>query len=208
MPPIVISLCDLTGNAVRPWARVGYECWCIDLQHPGDGSTDEPNIRKIREDVTVWELPANGDIAFAFAFPPCTDLAVSGARWFPGKGLLRLAEAIRVVGHCQRLCEASGAPWILENPVSVLASHWRKPDFYFHPHEYAGYLQNSSEELYTKKTCLWGGGGFVMPPQLSLPPTLGSKMHLLPPSANRDNLRSVTPIGFSQALFLANRRRI
>ena len=30
---IVISLCDLTGHMVLPWAEAGYECWCVDVQH-------------------------------------------------------------------------------------------------------------------------------------------------------------------------------
>jgi len=60
-------------------------------------------------------------------------------------------------------------------------------------------------DTYTKKTCLWTGGGFKMPEKRSVEPTEGSKMHLMPPSENRANLRSATPMGFAQAVFEANR---
>jgi hypothetical protein len=51
---------------------------------------------------------------------------------------------------------------MLENPVGVLSSYWRKPDHTFDPCDYGGYL-NPAGDAYTKKTCLWTGGGFIMP---------------------------------------------
>lgn len=101
------------------------------------------------------------------------------------------------------LCEDSRAPWMLENPVSRLSSLWRKPDHAFHPCDFAGYVEGL--DAYTKKTCLWTGGGFVMPPTMRVEPSEGSRMHLMPPSEDRANLRSATPEGFARAVFLANR---
>jgi len=198
----VVSLCDRTGNAVRPWARAGYKCYIVDLQHPPGESSVEENIIRVGADVSTYELP--GKPSFVFAFPPCTDLAVSGARWFQAKGLLALSDGIRLVAHCAKLCENSDAPYMIENPVSTLATYWRKPDHKFDPCEYAGYLHDPSEEAYTKKTCLWTGGGFIMPEKKPVRPALGSKMHVLPPSEDRANIRAETPKGFSQAVFLAN----
>lgn len=204
MQQLVLSLCDLTGNACKPWAEAGYECLTVDIQHPSGVGESVGNIRKVGADVTRFCPPLGRSIAFVFAFPPCTNLAVSGARWFRDKGLDGLVDALSVVAACKRICEASGAPYLLENPVSTLSTYWRKPDYVFDPCDYAGYLENPEKEAYTKKTCLWAGGGFVMPPERGVKATLGSKMHLMPPSAERANLRSVTPAGFSRAVFLHN----
>jgi len=197
---VVVSLCDLTGVMVRPWAEAGHDCLCLDTQHSiradrvervGAGSITYrwADVRS----VTPADLP-NPHIVFAF--PPCTHLAVSGARDFARKGLRLLIDALEVVEACRMLCEFSGAPWMLENPVSRLSTLWRKPDHLFDPCDYG--------EPYTKRTCLWTGGGFVMPPKAPVPATLGSAIHVMPPSADRANLRSATPMGFARAAFAAN----
>ena len=202
--PLVLSLCDLTTHAVEPWASVGYECWAIDLQHPTGIGSPLNGIRKVGADVTRWCPPLGRPVAFVFAFPPCTHLAVSGARWFKDKGLDALSDSLRIVAACNRICEASNAPFLIENPVSTLSTYWRKPDHAFDPCDYAGYLDDPSQEAYTKRTCLWVGGGFILPAPKRVEPSLGSKMHLLPPSEERANLRSATPRGFSRAVFDAN----
>ncbi len=152
----------------------------------------------------VYGYPATDRPDIVFAFPPCTDLAVSGARWFAAKGPDALARAVALVHRCRWIAERSGARWMIENPVGRLSSAWRKPDYIFHPHEYAGYLSEPLADQYTKKTCLWVGDSFVMPPTRSLPPVLGSKMHTMAPGPNRANLRSATPAGFARAVFDAN----
>jgi hypothetical protein len=197
----VLSLCDHSGNAVQPWADAGYNCICVDLKH--EGTSQEGNITFIGADVRSFELPEL-EYAFVFAFPPCTDLAVSGARWFKDKGLEALYEALGVVIACKKLCEQTGAPYLIENPISTLATYWRKPDHMFNPCDYAGYLTDPEPEAYTKKTCLWVGNGFRIPKPKPVFPVHGSKMHRLPPSEDRAELRAVTPIGFSQAVFMAN----
>jgi len=201
---IVISLCDYSLEAVRPWAAAGYECWCVDLQHCAGSGELAGGIRRIGADVTRWCPPLNRPIAFVMAWPPCTHLAVSGARWFKGKGLDLLADSLRIVAACARIAEASGAPYLIENPVGTLATYWRKPDYTFDPCDYAGYADDPAAEAYTKRTCLWTGGGFVMPEPRPVVPLLGSLMHRLPPSEERANLRSRTPQGFARAVFAAN----
>ena len=208
MEPIVLSLCDRTGNMVRPWLEAGYECWIVDVQHPPGvqvhNNDDTGNLVTVGADVTTW-LPPRRDYAFVAAFPPCTDLAVSGARWYKDKGLAALARAAELVERCRLICEWSGAPWMLENPVGTLSTYWRQPDHKFDPHEYAQLADDPDAEAYTKRTCLWTGGGFVMPERHPLAPMLGSKMWTLPPSEDRADLRSVTPTGFARAVYLANR---
>ncbi len=198
----VLSLFDRTGNMVKPWAEAGYDCWCVDSQHEG-GYYRVGNITEIGADLLRWQLPVPKRYAIVFAFPPCTHLAVSGARWWAGKGLRALAGAIELVARAAEICEESGAPWMIENPIGALASHWRKPDAKFDPCDYGGYLEPPGD-AYTKRTCLWTGNGFVVPVPKPVFPYEGSRMHLLPPSEDRANLRSETPMGFARAVYLAN----
>jgi hypothetical protein len=205
----VVSLFDRTGTMVRPWAIAGYQCLCLDIQHteltspecfPSGGCIDKHGC-----DVRNYSKVYNLNPAIIFAFPPCTNLAVSGARWFQAKGLQGVIDALELVEAAREICDGSEAPYMIENPVSTLSTYWRKPDYRFDPCDYAGYLPDSTEDAYTKKTCLWTGNGFVMPAPRKVKPVLGSKMHRLPPSADRANLRSATPKGFAEAVFEANK---
>src|SRR6266403_4382795 len=92
--PIVISLFDYTTNMVRPWAGAGFVCYCVDLKHRA-GEQREGNIVCVGADILDW-LPRYADVKILFAFPPCTHVAVSGARWFRDKGLGALVEALRL----------------------------------------------------------------------------------------------------------------
>jgi hypothetical protein len=209
MKDTVISLFDVTGKMVAPWLDAGYECWIVDIQHPPayetGGVTSEGRLHKVHWDLTKpWLCPVSRErIAFVSAFPPCDHLAVSGARWFRGKGLRRLAVSIEMFATAAEFCEWSGAPYFIENPVSNIASHWRKPDCTFHPYDFTAY---ESADNYTKRTCLWTGGGFVMPTayRLLTLPAPDNRIHKCPPGPERHNIRSATPLGFSRAIFEAN----
>lgn len=187
---LVLSLFDVTGNMVGPWKEAGYETLCVDIARDGT-------------DIRKW-LPPRCEYRIVFAFPPCTDQAVSGSRWFKDKGLSGLASAIELVERARDICEWSGAPWMIENPVSMMSSYWREPDYTFHPHDFAGYEQDDN---YTKKTCLWTGNGFKMPEpnpdKFALHPP-DNRIHHAAPGPQRSAFRSVTPKGFAKAVFLAN----
>ena len=197
----VISCFDYTGNMLKPWADNGFECYCVDIKHIV-GESCCGNIVYVGADMRDW-LPPIRNIVFSAFFPPCTHVAVSGARWFKDKGLGGLLESIQLFYAAVRLAEWSQAPYLIENPVSTVSTYWRKPDFSFDPCDFAGYA-GGENDLYTKKTCLWVGGGFVMPLAKPRNPMQGSKMWKLPPSENRASLRSETPQGFAQAVFEAN----
>jgi hypothetical protein len=200
----VVSLCDRTGNMVRPWIENGYRAVTVDLQPKQEGDD--------RFHIVCDVLSLSDDFAkqfrpvAVFAFPPCTNLAVSGARWFTDKGLAGLIDGLRLVEKCRAICEASGAPWMLENPVSTLSTYWRKPDHTFHPWHYTAFELGDN---YTKTTCLWTGGGFVMPAQAH-DEALGQpddRIHKAPPSDDRADIRSATPMGFARAVFQSNGMR-
>lgn len=210
MKDVVISLFDYTGTMVAPWVEAGYEGWIVDRQHPvaydTGGVTQDGGLYLVNADLSKpWLPPVDRErIAFVAAFPPCDHLAVSGARWFRGKGLRALSDSIAMFATAAEFCEWADAPYMIENPVSAIASNWRQPDAYFHPHEYTGFCL---EDNYTKKTCLWVGNGFVVPapkdaPGLSEP---DDRIHKCPPGEERANIRSATPAGFARAVFEANR---
>jgi hypothetical protein len=123
---------------------------------------------------------------------------------------------------CAGLFDDLGCPYFIENPVSVLATKWRKPDHTFHPYEYGGYIAKNDaqhprwpdyiadRDAYPKKTCLWTGNGFVMPPKVPVEPESGhSRQHLKlgGKSAKTKNIRSATPRGFAIAVMAANTQK-
>ncbi len=196
-----LSLCDRTGIMLEPWARAGFDCIAVDTRHSGTGRRD--GITFTGADVRSW-LPPPRRYAIVFAFPPCTNLAVSGARWFQMKGMAGLTEAVEVVEACRRICEWSEAPWMIENPVATLASYWRKPDWFFDPCDYGAWLDPPGDH-YAKKTSVWAGNGLRRPEKRPVEALHTERtIHNLPPSPNRGDLRSVTPRGFAQAVFAAN----
>lgn len=200
----VIALCSRSGNILRPWAEAGHPCIAVDLENePRTEPVGEGTIEYVRADVREYEPPA-GEYAFACAFPPCTDLAVSGARWFRQKGLRTLADAIDTVGACQERLAGLGCPWFIENPVSTLSTHWREPDHRFDPFQFQGYTDR--DEAYTKETWLWAGSGFRMPRTDSgglSRDEADDRIHTMPPSDDRAEKRAETPRGFAIAVYLA-----
>lgn len=203
---IVISLCDLTGNMVKPWAEAGYECWCVDTAHSIRKERVEGLTHFVWGDARTWRPPEGKKIAFVAAFPPCTHSAVSGARDYKIKGGQMLRDTLEVFEACRQAASWSGAPYLIENPVGILSSipHIGKPDYYFNPYDFTGYEPSDN---YTKKTCIWAGNGFVMPPINRLA-GLGEpddRIHKAPPTDDRADIRSATPKGFSMAVFESNK---
>lgn len=187
---------------VLPWFSAGYECWIVDLRHRA-GIERDGLIVRVGVDVRRW-LPPRREYVAGFAFTPCTDQAVSGARWFKDKGLSGLAGAVELVEMSRDILEWIEAPWMLENPVGTISKYWRKPDRYVHPWQFAGWNEDIERENYTKKTGLWVGGGFVLPQMKPAAAPHRDDIHQMAPSEDRGDLRSVTPSGFARAVFEAN----
>ena len=239
----VVSLYDYTGEALRPWAERGYQCFAYDIQHPQSplsciGQELEPanvetfngggNIFYIHADLynvgTLLKIQKRhtGFAAFLSAFPVCTDMAVSGAKHFASKAKINPEFQNEAATHavlCSVLADKIGCPWYVENPVSVLSTLWRKPDHTFHPYEYGGYLPLDDShpryadyiaprDAYSKKTCLWTGGGFTLPATdpVECQSFGNSTQHakLGGKSTKTKNIRSATPRGFALAVCLSN----
>lgn len=195
-----VGLFETSGKMAKPWADAGFPCYCLDIQN--DGQTRD-GVTYLYADLSDPRdaLLALADVkpVFVAGFPPCDHLAVSGARWFKGKGLRALASSINLFATAAELCEGWGAPYLIENPVSTISTYWRKPDYTFHPGDYAALCPT---DTYTKKTCLWVGNGFRMPDRRPLDgAVLDDRIHKAAPGADRKNFRSATPLGFARAVY-------
>lgn len=224
---IIWSLFDGSGLMAQPWAEAGHTCYCFnydDADH-GDYTTAGAKVRHENiHYVNAWidnkfDFDVSPDIIFAF--PPCTDLAVSGAAHFEAKRKKNATFQVEAVITCKvtaRLAKKYNVPYMIENPVSVLSSMWRKPDYTFNPFEYGGYLAEDDKhpffpdiiparDGYNKKTCLWVGNGFVMPGKNAV--CVGSEDNpgwakLGGKSSRTKVIRSLTPRGFAKAVYEAN----
>tara|TARA_R100001244_G_scaffold132325_1_gene108218 strand:- start:1170 stop:1874 length:705 start_codon:yes stop_codon:yes gene_type:complete len=230
-----IFLYDRSGIMAQPWLDKGYECVLIDGQHEDGLHTDPDNPMLKRWGMWI-EAGYTGlettelirktfpNIVFVFGFPECTDLAVSGATHFkyklardPTIQLRALANALLV----RNLGVDINCPWAFENPVSVISTMYRKPNFYFHPYEYGGWIKEEDSihpcypdhiaprDAYPKKTCIWSGNGFIKPTTKPIEPEAGySRQHRMlgGKSLKTKNIRSATPRGFALAVCQSNRR--
>lgn len=204
MKDVAIFLCDRSGVMAAPWAGAGYECVCVDVQHSIRRPRQEGRILYQWGDVRTWVPHENvaGRIAFMAAFPPCTHVANSGARDFRTKGTALLRDSLELFSSCYSACRWSGAPFMIENPIGKFSDHMAQPDHMFQPWEFG--------DLWSKRTCLWTGGGFVMPVPLHIepPPGVTEKIWRMSPSDDRSDLRGETPPGFARAVFAANGRHL
>ncbi|MGN9466760.1 hypothetical protein [Pseudomonas syringae] len=166
---IAIFLCDLTGVMAKPWVEAGYHAILVDPQHPA-GVHTEGLVTRVGHTIDhpeTWrvlrEAISSGCVRFVAGFPPCTDVAVSGTPHFAAKAAkdkFFQAKAALIAEQCRVIGQLSGAPWLFENPVSVFSSIFGKPNHTFHPYHFTDL---NIDDNYTKNTCLWSGGGFVMP---------------------------------------------
>ena len=227
----VISLYDFTGEAVRPWAESGYDCYCYDIQHKGHSETvGKGKIFYLPADLhdprvlnDIYNDHGHETVDFLMAFPVCTDLAICGNKSKVAKLALNPNVEIEATQHainCADLANRFDCPSMIENPVSRLATLWRKPDHYFHPYEFGGYLSDAEaihptwpdyiapKDAYSKKTCLWCSDSFVLPEKRPVEcQSFGASTQyrkLGGKSIKTKNIRSATPRGFAKAVFLAN----
>lgn len=134
----ILVACEESQAVTIELRKLGYEAYSCDTQ-PCSGGHPEWHLQ---QDVT--EL-LKEDWLMIIAFPPCTDLAVSGARWFKEKQAdgrqQRSIDFFMLFANakCKRIC--------IENPISIMSSKWRKPDQIIQPWQF-GHGE-------TKSTCLW-----------------------------------------------------
>ena len=174
----VLVACEYSGTVRDAFLALGHDAMSCDLL-PTDktGPHYQGDVRDILGD--GWDLMV--------AHPPCTHLAVSGARWFKDKQGEQ-AKALDFV----RLLLAAPIPRIaLENPVSIISSRMRKPDQIIQPWQF-GHGE-------TKATCLWLKALPLLVPS-DIVEGREARVHKMPPSPDRWKLRSTTYEGIAQAM--------
>lgn len=220
MKGIVFSLFDGSGLAVADWAKAGYQCYCFNADNGDHGpykvKVEHPNIYYINQWIDDDFDPLEYGIPdIIFAFPDCTMLSGAGAQHERSEEAIQ--NSINNAKLVEKLANKYNCPYMIENPVGKMSTLWRKPDYYFDPYEYGGYLSESEGsfhpkmplcDAYTKKTCLWVGNGFIMPdkkPVKHIGCFWGWKS-LGGASAKTKQLRSLTPRGFARAVFEFNKK--
>lgn len=176
----VLVACEFSGIVRDAFKNKGHDAWSCDLL-----PTDKPG-QHIQEDVTTvllekWDL--------MIAHPPCTYLAVSGARWFKD----RQKEQIEALAFIQMLLDANIPKIALENPIGVISTKIRKPDQIIQPWQF-GHGE-------TKATCLWLKNlPLLKSTNIIIPYYRKNKIHRMPPNESRSKLRSITYQGIANAM--------
>ena len=174
----VLVACEYSGTVRDAFAKKGHEALSCDLL-----ATDKPGEHYQGD---VFDI-INDGWDLMIAHPPCTHLAVSGARWFKDK-VTEQAEALDFV---QKLMNAGIDRICIENPVSIISSRIRKPDQTIQPWQF-GHGE-------TKRTCLWLKGLPKLVPT-NIVDGRNQRIWKLPPSEDRAKIRSKTFQGIADAM--------
>lgn len=174
----VLVACEFSGVVRDAFRARGHDAMSCDLL-PSDrpGPHYEGDVLDVIGD--GWDL--------MIAHPPCTYLAVSGARWFKDRKREQFA-ALRFVAD---LMDAPVPRIAVENPVSVISSHIRKPDQIVQP-----WMFGHGE---TKATCLWLKGLPKLEPT-NVVDGREARIHRMSPGPDRGKLRSITYQGIADAM--------
>ena len=134
----VLIACEFSGVVRDAFLKRGHDAWSCDLL-PSESPREDRHFMK-NASLVIY---SHGPWDMMIAHPPCTHLAVSGARWFRGKEI----EQKRALRFVELLMLAPIHYIAIENPISIISSRIRKPDQIIQPWQF-GHGE-------TKATCLW-----------------------------------------------------
>ena len=178
----VLVACEYSGRVREAFRAKGHDAWSCDLILSDDNSPYH-----LQEDVmnvihwNEWDM--------MLAFPPCTHLASSGARWFKEKeadGRQR-----KGIDFFMKLAEANIERIAIENPIGIMSTRYRKPDQIIQPWQF-GHGE-------TKATCLWLKNLPKLEPTDIVEGREG-RIWKMSPSKDRAKLRSLTYMGIAKAM--------
>ena len=184
----VLVACEFSGRIRDAFIKRGHDAWSCDLLPSElEGPHYQQDIFEVID--KGWDL--------MIANPPCTHLAVSGARWFRNKQ----KEQKEALSFVWALLDADIPKIALENPISVISTYIRKPDQIIQPWMFG--------DPFTKTTCLWLKN---LPPLIPTNIVDKGERHItksgkslpswynLPPSEDRWRERSRTYLGIAEAM--------
>lgn len=174
----VLIACEFSGIVRNAFANLGHDAISCDLL-PSElpGKHYRGDVRDLL--TSDWDL--------MIAHPPCTHLAVSGARWFK----IKQKEQQEALYFVSLLLKAPIERIALENPISIISTHIRKPDQIIQPWQF-GHPE-------TKATCLWLKGLPLLQPT-NIVSGREHRIHRMPPGPDRWKERSRTFTGIADAM--------
>ena len=178
----ILVACEESQAVTKELRKLGHQAFSCDILSCSGGHPEW----HIQGDV-IKELDKNWDMIIAF--PPCTHLASSGARWFKEKQ--KDGRQQSAVDFFMRIVNANATKIAIENPIGIMSSKYRKPDQIIQPWQF-GHGE-------TKATCLWLKG---LPKLTATELVEGREQRIwrLPPSKDRAKLRSKTFPGIAKAM--------
>lgn len=178
----VLVACEESQEVCKAFRAHGHEAYSCDIQECSGGhpewhlQVDVLEILKMR-----WDL--------IIAHPPCTDLSVSGARWFVQKRADGRQQ--RSIDFFMKFTNLDCPRVAIENPVCIMSTVWRKPDQIIQPWQF-GHGE-------TKSTCLWLKGLPTLKPT-NIVSGREQRVWKMPPSSERAKARSKTFPGIALAM--------
>lgn len=188
----VLVACEESQLVTVEFRKLGHTAYSCDLM-PCSGGRPEWHIQR-----NVTSILGNSYWDLVCAFPPCTHLAVSGARWFAQKRSDGRQQ--QAIDFFMMFADCKAPRLAIENPVGIMSTLWRKPDQTIQPWQF-GHPES-------KATCLWLKNLPLLVPTniLPLPPSgrwanqTPSGQNKLGPSPDRAMIRSRTYVGIAKAM--------
>jgi len=174
----VLVACEFSGIVREAFKNKGHDAWSCDLLDTEiEGNHYKQDVLTLLD--KKWDL--------LIAHPPCTHLAVSGARWFKNKQ----KEQVEALEFVKLLMDSPIEKIAIENPISIISSKIRKPDQIIQP-----WMFGHGE---TKATCLWLKNLPLLRPT-NIVEGRENRIHREPPSKDRWKNRSRTYLGIAEAM--------
>lgn len=178
----ILVACEESQAVTLELRKLGHEAYSCDIIPCSGGhpewhiQVDALELLKMRWDMII-------------AFPPCTDLSVSGARYFAEKR--EDGRQQKSIDFFMKFANADCPRIAIENPIGIMSTVWRKPDQIIQPWQF-GHGE-------TKATCLWLKGLPLLQPT-KIVEGREQRVWKMPPSADRAKLRSKTFPGIARAM--------
>lgn len=178
----ILLACEESQAVTTELRRMGHEAFSCDIDTCSGGHPEWHLQQDVRPLLTYeWDM--------IIAFPPCTDLAVSGARWFKEKQKDGRQQAS--IEFFLEFTKTKCPKVVIENPIGIMSKLYQKPSQIIQPWQF-GHGE-------TKATCLWIKGLPLLKPT-DIVEGREARIWKLPPSADRAKLRSKTYPGIAKAM--------
>jgi site-specific DNA-cytosine methylase len=133
----ILIACEESDEVRGRFEKMGFDAWSCDIQ-----PNRNPKAKHFQCD--IFKVIQKGWDAM-IAFPPCTDLAVSGAKWFKQK--IKDGRQQKSIEFFMKIANAPIKHIAIENPIGIMSKNFRKPDQIIQPYYFGDEAQ--------KTTCLW-----------------------------------------------------